>query len=165
MSNTSVSRIRLLPKTRGLWSSERLSRRILAKVLGKIEIGSLTIYDGEDTLHFGTPDRAGEPQAQVHVHNAGLYAKVIAGGTIASGEAYMEGDWSSPDLTEVTRLFCANMAAMDSMEARQSWLMKAALKIAHSMNKNTRDGSRKNISAHYDLGNDFFRLFLDPTMM
>ncbi|MFT4767001.1 MAG: cyclopropane-fatty-acyl-phospholipid synthase, partial [Glaciecola sp.] len=86
-------------------------------------------------------------------------------GTVAAGEAYIDGDWSTPDLTEVTRLFSANMQAMESVESKQHWYTKLALKIAHTMNRNTHEGSKRNISAHYDLGNDFFRLFLDPTMM
>ena len=165
MSNMSVNRIRILPQARRLWSSENLSRRVLLKVLDNIAVGSLTIHDGNDVHHFGTPGQAGEPQAQVHVHNQRVYSKVLTGGTIASGEAYIEGDWSSPDLTEVTRLFSANMSTMETMESRQNWYVKLGLKLAHGMNKNTREGSRKNISAHYDLGNDFFRLFLDETMM
>jgi hypothetical protein len=99
------------------------------------------------------------------VHNRAAFGKVLTGGTIASGEAYIDGDWSSPDLTEVTRLFSANMDSMDSMQASQHWYTRLALRIAHAMNRNTHEGSRRNISAHYDLGNDFFRLFLDPTMM
>ena len=165
MSNMSVNRIRLLPQARRLWSSENLSRRLLLKVLDNIAVGSLTIHDGNDVHHFGNAGQPGEPQAQVHVHNQRVYGKVLTGGTIASGEAYIEGDWSSPDLTEVTRLFSANMATMETMESRQNWYVKLGLKLAHGMNKNTREGSRKNISAHYDLGNDFFRLFLDETMM
>jgi cyclopropane-fatty-acyl-phospholipid synthase len=91
--------------------------------------------------------------------------KVLMGGTIASGEAYIDGDWSSPDLTAVTRVFSANMATMETMQSRQHWYTKLGLKLAHYMNRNTASGSRKNISAHYDLGNNFFNLFLDPTMM
>ncbi|MEP1469959.1 MAG: cyclopropane-fatty-acyl-phospholipid synthase family protein [Halieaceae bacterium] len=165
MSNMSVNRIQLLPQARRLWSSENLSRRLLLKVLDNIAVGSLIINDGNDVHHFGNPGQPGEPQAQVHVHNQRVYGKVLTGGTIASGEAYIDGDWSSPDLTEVTRLFSANMSTMETMESRQNWYVKLGLKLAHGMNKNTREGSRKNISAHYDLGNDFFRLFLDDTMM
>ena len=65
----------------------------------------------------------------------------------------------------MTRLFSANMAAMESMQASQHWYTRLALRIAHTLNRNTHEGSKRNISAHYDLGNDFFRLFLDATMM
>jgi cyclopropane-fatty-acyl-phospholipid synthase len=165
MNNTSVRRIPLLPQARSLRSRNELARHFLLRALAQIRVGSLTIDDGVDTHHFGTPGLPGEPQAEIVVHNRAAYSKVLIGGTIGSGEAYIDGDWSSPDLTAVTRLFSANMAAMESLEAKQHWYTKLALHIAHAMNRNTYEGSRRNISAHYDLGNDFFRLFLDPTMM
>ena len=165
MSNSSVRRIPLLPQARSLRSSNELARHFLLRVLSRIRIGSLTIDDGVDTHHFGTPGVPGEPQAEIVVHNRAAYGKVLTGGTIASGEAYIDGDWSSPDLTQVTRLFSANKEAMESMRSSQHWYTKLALRMAHALKRNTHEGSRRNISAHYDLGNDFFRLFLDPTMM
>ncbi|MFT7287091.1 MAG: cyclopropane-fatty-acyl-phospholipid synthase [Halieaceae bacterium] len=164
MNEVSVSRIPLLPQINSLRKGD-LPRRFMLRVLSHIRVGSLTIHDGDDTHHFGTPDVAGEPQAEIVVHSRAVYGKVLMGGTIASGEAYIDGDWSSADLTEVTRLFSANMESMQSMQSSQHWYTKLALRIAHAMNRNTHEGSRRNISAHYDLGNDFFRLFLDPTMM
>lgn len=165
MSDISVSRIPLLPQARSLRRSNDLARHFLLRVLSRIRIGSLTLHDGEDTHHFGRAGIEGEPQAEIVVHNRAAFGKVLTGGTIASGEAYIDGDWSSPDLTEVTRLFSANMQAMESMQASQHWYTRLALRIAHAMNRNTHEGSKRNIAAHYDLGNDFFRLFLDPTMM
>jgi cyclopropane-fatty-acyl-phospholipid synthase len=165
MNDVSVSRIPLLPQVRGLGQRGDLARRFMLRVLSHIRVGSLTIHDGDDTHHFGKPGVPGEPQAEIVVHNREAFGKVLTGGTIASGEAYIDGDWSTPDLTEVTRLFSANMDSMESMQSSQHWYTKLALKLAHAMNRNTHEGSRRNISAHYDLGNDFFRLFLDPTMM
>lgn len=164
MNETSVSRIRLLPRARSLVPGD-LAEKLLHRVLAKISTGSLTIRDGDRVLRFGERGRPDEPHAEVVVHDRDVYRKVLTGGTIASGEAYIEGEWSSPDLTEVTRLFSANTAALESMQASQHWYVRLGLRIAHAMNRNTHEGSRRNISAHYDLGNDFFRLFLDPTMM
>ncbi|MEE4278625.1 MAG: cyclopropane-fatty-acyl-phospholipid synthase family protein [Halieaceae bacterium] len=165
MNEVSVSRIPLLPQIGSLSGHGDLARRFMLRVLSHIRVGSLTIHDGDDTHHFGTPGVPGEPQAEIVVHNRAAFGKVLTGGTIASGEAYIDGDWSTPDLTEVTRLFSANMDSMDSMQSSQHWYTRLALKLAHAMNRNTHEGSKRNISAHYDLGNDFFRLFLDPTMM
>jgi cyclopropane-fatty-acyl-phospholipid synthase len=165
MSNMSVSQINLLPQVRSLWSGKQLSRRILFRVLENMSVGTLTIHDGNDTFHFGGSTDPEQPHAEVNVHNPRAYIKVLMGGTIASGEAYIDGDWSSPDLTAVTRVFSANMHTMETMQSRQHWYTKLGLKLAHLMNRNTASGSRKNISAHYDLGNNFFNLFLDPTMM
>lgn len=164
MNDTSVSRIRLLPQARSFFSGD-LARRMLFRVLDNIGTGCLTVHDSGDTWHFGDRDTAGEPHAEVFVHNRDVYRKVLTGGTIASGEAYIEGDWSATDLTEVTRLFSANLAMMEAMEARQHWYTRFALRLAHKFKRNTHEGSKRNISAHYDLGNDFFRLFLDPSMM
>ncbi|KGE03143.1 SAM-dependent methyltransferase [Pseudohaliea rubra] len=164
MNDLSVSRIRLLPQARSLLGGD-LARKLMLGVLGKISTGSLVLRDGEETLNFGERGHPDEPQAEIVVHNREAYRKVLTGGTIASGEAYIEGDWSSPDPTEVTRLFSANMAALETMQAKQHWYVRAGLAVAHAMNRNTHEGSRRNIAAHYDLGNDFFGLFLDPTMM
>ena len=164
MSNPSVSQIRL-PALGGLGIRRDFAKQLLLRVLGKLQIGSLTIHDGLDSYHFGNADDPLQPHAEAHVHDAAVYRQILAGGTIAAGETYIHGAWSSPDPVAVTRLFSANMATMESMEAGQSFMAKLGLKLAHRLNRNTRDGSRKNISAHYDLGNDFFSLFLDPTMM
>lgn len=165
MNDASVNRIPLLPQARGLRSGGNLARRFMLRVLSHIEVGSLSIRDGDNRYHFGQAGVPGEPQAEILVHNPAAFGKVLTGGTIAAGEAYIDGDWSSPDLSAVTRLFSANMDSIDAMEAGQHWYMRLALKLAHAMNRNTHRGSRRNISAHYDLGNDFFRLFLDSTMM
>ena len=164
MSNTSISRISL-PQVRSFRLNGEFSRRVLLRVLANMEVGSLTIHEGGKVIRLGETGNPDAPHAEVHVHDPLAYRRILTGGSIAAGESYMLGDWSTPDLTQVTRLFCANMAMMEQMEAGQSWLVRMGLKLAHGLNRNTRDGSRKNISAHYDLGNDFFRLFLDPTMM
>ena len=164
MSNTSVSQIRI-PALDGLGFRRGIAKQLLLRVLAKLETGSLTLHDGLESYSFGNHDDPEQPHAEVHVHDAAVYRQILTGGTIAAGETYIQGAWTSPDPVAVTRLFSANMATMDSMEAGQSLLMRLGLKLAHRLNRNTHDGSRKNISAHYDLGNDFFSLFLDPTMM
>ncbi len=165
MNDMSVSQVRLQTKPGKRWSNHQLARKLLLRVLGNFTVGSLTLHDGGETFRVGNSQRDGEPHAEVTVHNPAVYGKLLSGGTIGSGEAYIEGDWSTPDLTTVTRLFSANMLTMEAMEGGQSWLVRLGLKLAHGMNRNTHSGSRRNIAAHYDLGNDFFRLFLDPTMM
>lgn len=164
MNDISVSRIRLLPQARSLFSGD-LAKRMLFRVLDNIGTGSLTLHDNGEIRQFGQQTTASAPHAEVFIHNPEVYRKVLTGGTIASGEAYIDGDWTATNLTEVTRLFSANLAMMEAMEAKQHWYMRLGLTIAHKFNRNTHEGSRRNISAHYDLGNDFFRLFLDPTMM
>ena len=164
MSELTVGSIRL-PQSRTARIGEKIAREAFFKVLGNLEIGSLTLHEGPNSYHFGTPGVTGEPQAEVHIHNPAVYGQMLTGGSIASGEAYIQRSWSSPVPIEVTRLFSANLPVLESLDASQSWPMKLALKVAHRLNRNTRDGSKDNIAAHYDLGNEFFQLFLDPTMM
>ncbi|MFT5711347.1 MAG: cyclopropane-fatty-acyl-phospholipid synthase [Halioglobus sp.] len=164
MSELSVGSVRL-PQSRSARIGAKVSREAMFKVFSSLEIGSLTLHEGQTSHHFGTPDLLGEPQAELHVHNPAVYAQLLTDGSIAAGEAYIRGHWSSPAPTEVTRLFSANLPALQRLDASQSWAMKLALKLAHRLNRNTHKGSKENIAAHYDLGNEFFQLFLDPTMM
>lgn len=154
-----------LPGNRSARIGEKIARQALFKVMDSIKVGSLTLHEGQDTQHFGRQGVPGEPQAELHVHNPAVYGQMLTGGSIASGETYIQGHWSSPAPTEVVRVFSANLVTMDSLDAQQSWAMKVALNVAHRLNRNTAQGSQENIAAHYDLGNDFFALFLDPTMM
>jgi len=144
---------------------QTLARRVCLRLLANIQFGSLVLHDGGEAFHFGTTGDPAQPHAEVHVHDRGLYRMMLSGGSIASGEAYMQGMWTSPNLVAVMRLFSANLPTLELLESRQSWLVRLGLKLSHALKRNTHSGSRKNISAHYDLGNDFFRLFLDPTMM
>jgi len=164
MSDSSVRDITRLPLVSRL-KHPHVARDLLLRILRNIKVGTLTIHDGDEVLRIGTDNRPESPHADVTIHSQRTYWRVLTGGTIASGEAFIDGDWSSRNLTEVTRLFSANMATMEAMGDNQHWWTRLALKLAHFGNRNTLDGSKKNISAHYDLGNDFFALFLDPTLM
>ena len=164
MSEYSVKKIGKLP----LLFPEKhggLARSFMWKVLGKLQVGSLTLREGDEAKVFGSISDSSAPHAEVHVHDTDLYRRILTGGSIAAGETFIEGMWSSPDLTEVTRAFSANMAMLEAMSDKQNWLARLALKLSHWARRNTSTRSRENISAHYDLGNDFFSLFLDPSMM
>ena len=164
MSEYSVKNISKLPM---LFPEKRggLARSLMLKVLAKLQVGSLTLKEQGETLVFGSQADPAAPHAEVHVHDSDLYRRILTGGGIAAGGTYIEGLWSSPDLTAVTRAFSANLAMLDAMSDRQNLLAKTALKVSHWTRRNTSRRSRENISAHYDLGNDFFSLFLDPSMM
>jgi len=164
MSEIVVGRIPL-PSGKRARIGEKIARTAIFKVLGGLRIGSLALHEGQQSYHFGTPGIPGEPQAEVHIHDPAVYSQVLTGGSIAPGEAYIQGRWTSPDPVAVTRLFSANLPVLEELDARQSLVTKAIFALAHRLNRNSRDGSRTNIAAHYDLGNEFFRLFLDPTMM
>ena len=163
MSDVSIQSIPL-PRTRKARLGEELSRKAIFHLLEKIAIGSLIVHEGSERFRFGAQTDE-QPHAEIHIHDQALFSQMLVGGSIAAGETYMRGYWSSPDLTQVTRLFCANMDVLGGFDSSQSIFAKVALRVAHFLNRNTHEGSRDNIAAHYDLGNHFFELFLDPSMM
>ena len=158
---------------------ERLARKLVLDKLKALSVGTLFVYedysveDGHNSaehnsaevLVFGEPEGTTELQAHIHVSDPSLYTQVLLNGSIGSGEAYMDGAWHSPDLVQVIRIMVANMSLLNSLDSNWNFLNKLVLKGLHQLNGNSLKGSRRNISAHYDLGNDFFGLFLDPTML
>jgi cyclopropane-fatty-acyl-phospholipid synthase len=129
----------------------------------RIRAGSLTVRlpDGTQRV-FGDP--ASDLRGEMHLHDLGALRRVLLRGEVGAGEAYMEGLWSSPDLVALLSLAVANRTALGV--SRGWWRVPARLMgtFHHHRNRNTRAGSRRNIIAHYDLGNDFYRLWLDETM-
>jgi cyclopropane-fatty-acyl-phospholipid synthase len=163
MSNPSVSVIRVPSSTR-LPASKGMAKRALLSLFKRLDVGHLHIHDGGEEMFFGEPC-PDQPGAVIKVHDQAAYGHVLRGGTLGAGESYMQGHWSSPDPVAVIRFFSANMQLMQSMDSGSSLLRRWALKLSHLFNRNTPTGSKRNISAHYDLGNEFFELFLDSSMM
>jgi cyclopropane-fatty-acyl-phospholipid synthase len=138
------------------------ARRIVLSRLERLSRGALALHEGAHTWRFG---EAAAPAAEVRVHDPAFYADLAFGGSVGAGESFMLGHWSAPDLTGVMRLLLRNRDALDAMEDGLSRFSAPLRLAAHWLHRNTRAGSRRNIAAHYDLGNEFFRLFLDETMM
>lgn len=145
---------------RGDWLA-RLGRRLVLRQLQQLHTGTLTLTEGATKQHFGH----GLPQVELSVHHPSFYADLAFGGSIGAGEAYMAGAWSCSDLTGLIRLMVLNQDVLDRMEGGFAALAAPLRKGLHWLNRNSRSGSRRNIGAHYDLGNDFFRLMLDDTLM
>ncbi|HWV09185.1 MAG TPA: cyclopropane-fatty-acyl-phospholipid synthase family protein [Pseudomonas sp.] len=140
-----------------------LLRRGVLRQLSRLRHGRLVIIEGGERLEFG--DAHASLHAEIVVHDGAVWGLVAANGSIGSGEAYIHGYWSSPDLTAVIRVFVSNLEVLDTMERGLAQISRPLLQGLHWLNRNTRKGSRRNIAAHYDLGNDLFEQFLDPTMM
>jgi cyclopropane-fatty-acyl-phospholipid synthase len=151
----------LKQKSRSKWVADFAKSQIL-KRLQLLQKGRLTLVDGPEQHKFGISDGV---NATIYVHDSRFYGEIAFGGSIGAGEAYMLGYWSADNLTNVIRMMCINQSVMDTLEGGYQWLTKPFLQVLHWLNSNTTEGSRKNIAAHYDLGNDMFALFLDPTMM
>jgi cyclopropane-fatty-acyl-phospholipid synthase len=140
----------------------RLARSVVLKSLAQIRQGHLIFIDRDDRLEFGAADR--ELAATVRIHHPDFFRRVAFGGTIAAGETYMDGLWSCSDLTALVRIMVRNQEAQQQLEGGLARLAVPLQRLLHRLNDNTPKGSRRNIAAHYDLGNDFYELFLDPTM-
>ncbi len=145
------------------WSIDAWARRI---VLGKFESlkgGWVIVNTQGDSTMFGDLD-SDRLQVTVAVSDASFYRKLLIGGTIGSAESYIDNDWGCDNLTDLIRIMIRNMDSVTKMEKRWSRVRSAFHRIRHLTRKNTVEGSRRNIHEHYDLGNEFYQLFLDPTM-
>ncbi len=142
--------------------AERSARNAVHALLRRLQHGSLTLEEGGQLLHFGEERHQARIKATVQIRHAGAYVAILRNGEVGAGEAYMQQLWDTPDLLQVIRLFVANMNVVGSMQG-SPW-KRQALRFWHALRRNSLDGSRRNIAAHYDLSNDFFRLFLDDTM-
>lgn len=142
----------------------KAARALILGVLKNLNGAGLTLREpGEEAVFFG--DAAAPLQGEIEVHNLRAYRRVLLGGSIAAGESYIDGDWTTPNLTAVLQLLAENMKLVDKIEARLSWLSTPLNKLIHLFRRNSPAQARKNISAHYDLGNDFYQGFLDEQML
>jgi cyclopropane-fatty-acyl-phospholipid synthase len=152
----------ITPKPRFL---DALAERALRARLTGLKDGLLMLVDGGQVDYYGQRTERCPLSATVHVHDGRFYSEIAFGGSVGAGEAYMLGYWSVNDLTALVRILAQNREVLDGMETGLARLTAPVQKALHWAARNTRTGSRRNIAAHYDLGNDFFALFLDPTMM
>jgi cyclopropane-fatty-acyl-phospholipid synthase len=140
-----------------------LARRMFFDRMATLQQGRLRIREGNQVHVFGTGQ--GGIDASLTVLDAAAYSEIAFGGSVGAGESYMLGLWQSDNLTALMRLMLQNRHALDAMETGLARVSAPLRRAAHWLQRNTRAGSRRNISAHYDLGNDLFGLFLDDTMM
>jgi cyclopropane-fatty-acyl-phospholipid synthase len=146
-------------------SIDRWCRSLLIAKLEKLEVGEIQLIDSNGSHSFGCPDKTNPLTVTLNVTDQRFYSDIAFGGTVAAGEAYIQGYWSCSNLTDLIRIMIGNRHILNQMEGNLSLLKNAFLRVAHWLNRNSQAGSRRNIEAHYDLGNEMFELFLDPTMM
>ncbi|NNG01727.1 MAG: class I SAM-dependent methyltransferase [Desulfobacteraceae bacterium] len=141
-----------------------LAKKIIFKLLDKLETGRITLCDGVSRQTFGTTTPDFSLSATLTIHNPKAYTLITFGGSIGAAEAYMMKFWDVDDLTVLVRIVIRNQNVFRDMESGLARLVTPFYNVFHFLRRNTVSGSRKNIVAHYDLGNDFYRLFLDDTM-
>jgi cyclopropane-fatty-acyl-phospholipid synthase len=142
----------------------QVARAVLRRTLSRLEHGLLVLREGEEEQRFGRPDPLEPLSATILVHDPRFYPTVVFGGNVGAGRAYIEGYWSADDLTSVIRVLARNQDVLARVDGGLSAVSRPLYKLLHAAHANSRPGSRRNIAAHYDLGEEFFRLFLDPTM-
>jgi cyclopropane-fatty-acyl-phospholipid synthase len=139
-----------------------LARKIFLGTLKGLPEGYVELVEGPNTYHLGNP--ASEVKAVIAVHNERFYRRAVLSGTTGIGEAYMDGDWSTPDLVGLLRLGVRNVEHFEISSSSFSSVRRFLNRLQHRKRDNTLAGSRRNIAAHYDLGNSFYRLFLDENL-
>lgn len=143
---------------------DRLARKAVLRILGSIRHGRL-ILEEDDCHRYSFGDNHSPLQARLRIHAPQAYRRILFGGSIGAGEAYIEQLWDADDLTALIRLMAANMSVVDAMEKGLALLQRPWQRLGHLLRRNSRSGAKKNILSHYDLGNEMYAAFLDPTMM
>ena len=144
---------------------ESLGRRLVTAALARVRAGRLTLIDGSSVVR--SPDTAAldaAPACTVRVRSPRFYAAAAFGGSLGVAEAYMDGLWDTDDLPAVVEMLTVNYEALKALEGPVTRVTRLANQARYFLQRNTRAGSRRNIAAHYDLSNEFFALFLDPSM-
>jgi len=144
---------------------DALAKRAVLNRLKLLHTGQLTLIDGAERHVFGAQRAELDVAVVVRVHDPRFYSELGFGGSMGAAEGYMQRFWSTDQLTDLVRLFVRNLDVLDELDGGLARLTSPVQSALHWLNRNTRSGSRRNIAAHYDLGNDLFRLFLDDTMM
>jgi len=139
-----------------------LYKKLVHKQLSQINNASIVIEDGDEMKRFGNSKSL---TARIKVISPSFYKNIVFGGSIGASESFIRGEWKSPNLTKVIQVFARNTEAQDKLESFFIFLLQPFFRVIHRLNQNTIKGSKKNISRHYDLSNDFFKLFLDKKMM
>ena len=145
----------------GTWTSP--ARRLVLARLDRLAEGELRLDDDGGVAHFGAPAADGLA-ASLRVRHPRFWTDLALGGTLGAAESYLDGAWESDDLVALVRLLARNRGALEGMERGPARLGALPARLLHALRRNTRRGSRRNIVAHYDLGNEFFASFLDSSM-
>ena len=162
MTSASFEKHDSLYATPPSWT-DRLCQRLVVSALNRFSEGCLVIQDGDTRFVFG--DESAQLIATIYVHDTAAYRSFVLAGSTGAGEAFMKNLWSSPDLLNVVRIFCQNLDRLNQIDQSRPLLNRFTGWLLRLRNLNSLRGSRKNISKHYDLGNEFFSFFLDSTMM
>ncbi len=143
-------------------SLDRVAKRLVRKRLASIRRGRLTLVEADRRESYGDPGAS--LHATIFVENPRFYRSLAVRGALGGAESYMDADWQTHDLTAVIRILARNQSFLQDWQRGFANWTRPALALFRILQRNSRAGSRRNIAAHYDLGNEFFEAFLDPTL-
>lgn len=142
--------------------SARKYRDVIFQLLGKLNDAKLEVIEGEEYFTFG--DQSAKLCGKIIVHDTSFYKDVVVQGSLGAAESYLDGKWCSPDLTSVIQVMARNQDQLDRIEDQVKWFNKLNKWLLRRKNLNTEQGAKRNILAHYDLGNELYTRFLDASM-
>jgi cyclopropane-fatty-acyl-phospholipid synthase len=165
LADTVTSPVTGIPAKSDISKFQTIARRLLLSRMAGLQHGRIIFEDAHGRHEFGMLTERCSLTAHINVHDPEFYTDVVFGGTIGAGETFMKAYWRCDRLTDLVRILVVNRELMNDMEKGLACLMAPLSRGLHWLRKNSVGGSRRNIEAHYDLGNDFFELFLDETWM
>ena len=155
-----------------------VARKVIFQALKRVKFGGITVIEdyaqqtqaysfGSQAINSKSSSAIGRHSLHVTltIHDISVYRQLLFGGSIALADSYINGEWDTDDLTGLIRLAARNLAVLNKLENRFAGISKAFEKANHQLRSNDQSGSKSNILAHYDLGNDMYQRFLDETMM
>ena len=143
---------------------DRLARRIVLTRLRTLRVGEVKLVDGDDCEILGSVSDRCQLRATITIRNSRFYSSLAFGGSVGAAEAYIDGLWTCDDLTALLCIVTRNEELFLGVDQGLARLAAPVRSLFHFFRRNSYSGSRRNIAAHYDLGNEFFTLFLDETM-
>lgn len=143
---------------------DKWARSIIFRLLSSITWGRIKLVESSETVLFGVSEMNDQPEVTIEILHPRFYSASVFGGSVGFAEAYIAGIWKCSDLTKIIRILVRNLPVLERVEYGPAWVSRPLRKLFHLQHQNTKLGSRKNILAHYDLGNEFYSLFLDGTM-
>jgi cyclopropane-fatty-acyl-phospholipid synthase len=165
MSANAKSKTTILDPAAGIAAGGMFRRRMLA-LMARLEGCEIVLEEAGERLRLGRPVAGTETlRVTLVVQDAAMYRRAALGGTVGIGEAWMDGWWDASDLTTLVRILVRNRKLLDRLESGLARVSAAFLRLLQGLRRNSRGASRRNIAAHYDLGNELFRVFLDRNLM
>jgi len=158
-----VEIMRAATPSQASWS-ECQAKKLLLRLGASLSHGQVTLCDGDEQFTFGTVSEACPLSSVLRVLNPAFYKVALLGGSIGWAESYIRGYWQTDDLPTLLRIVVYNAALYEGLDRGFGALLRPLQNLAHAFRRNSEGGSLRNIMAHYDLGNEFFSLFLDETM-